>query len=95
MTSGLGPPKRILSERPVRSPGHETMPTGSLERFDHLASSSTSDAGSSRRAHVPEMHHQYGGYGCDVLAIAASVDTGYVGASLAFGGGQRVEVFME
>jgi len=44
---------------------------------------------------VAEMHHQHGGYGCDVLAIAASVDTGYVGASLAFGGGRRVEVFME
>ena len=41
------------------------------------------------------MHHQHGAYGCGVLAIAASVDTGYVGASLAFGGGQRVEVFME
>ena len=64
-------------------------------RFDRLADSSTSDAGSSRRAHVAEMHHQHGGYGCDVLAIAAYIDTGYVGASLAFGGGRRVEVFME
>ena len=64
-------------------------------RFDRLADSSTSDAGSSRGARVAEMHHQHGGYGCDVLAIAASVDTAYVGASLAFGGGRRVEVFME
>ena len=63
--------------------------------LDHLARHRSSDAGSSRRAHVAEMHHQHGGYGCDVLAIAASVDTGYVGASLAFGGGRRVEVFME
>ena len=44
---------------------------------------------------MAEMHHQPGGYGCDVLAIAAYVDTGYVGASLAFGGGRRVEVFVE
>ena len=63
--------------------------------LDHLARHRSSDAGSSRRVHVAEMHHQHGGYGCDVLAIAASVDTGYVGASLAFGGGRRVEVFME
>ena len=47
-----------------------------------LADSSTSAMPAARHADVAEMHLKQDCDGCDVLARAASADTGHVGASL-------------